>query len=477
MHRDWPKKVHSDEDLRGRIEPELAELRAMADLPDRDQYGGWAAGPQLTATRRFRTEKWQDKWYLVDPDGRLFFSFGPTGVGYADATYLGGREKWFSDLPDPQGPLGSAYWTKPRAPSYAPDDGRTFNFVRANLLRKYGPGPEWVTRNAEMQRLRLRKFGLNTIANWSDSDVYLGARIPYVVAIHTWARLIREQWPAFPDVFDPGWAQVAEEQIRGAAAKTADDPWCLGYFVDNEIGWGWDTVMLAVDTSKGPADLAAKRTFVEDLQQKYGTIEQLNAAWGTGHASWQALLESRDAPPEAARPDLEAFLGHIVEHYFSTIRRLVKQYAPDTLYLGPRIAGWANEVALAGMAKYCDVASFNIYERSGRVDGIKYPFDKPFIIGEFGYWDAGASPWNERGAPERLETRQEMLTVYVESALRNPQIVGCHFFQYHDQPISGRPDGECTPIGFVDLADNRHDDVFNTARQLAERMYQYRGEH
>ena len=45
-----------------------------------DRFGGWADGPKLNATGAFRTEKLDSKWWLVDPDGRLFFSLGVQAV-------------------------------------------------------------------------------------------------------------------------------------------------------------------------------------------------------------------------------------------------------------------------------------------------------------------------------------------------------------------------------------------------------------
>ena len=39
---------------------------------------------------------------------------------------------------------------------------------------------------------------------------------------------------------------------------------------------------------------------------------------------------------------------------------------------------------------------------------------------------------------------------YVSEALEHPAVVGTHWFQYRDQMVTGRGDGENYQIGFVD---------------------------
>jgi len=43
------------------------------------------------------------------------------------------------------------------------------------------------------------------------------------------------------------------------------------------------------------------------------------------------------------------------------------------------------------------------------------------------------------------EARAAMFTDYVHSVVDNPVFVGCHYFKYADEPLTGRPgDGENT---------------------------------
>ena len=77
-----------------------------------------------------------------------------------------------------------------------------------------------------------------------------------------------------------------EEPSLRWSAQVKGDPWCLGYFVDNELSWG------GFGDEGGPlrpgpgrasnlaaASSPAKRAFLERLKTKHGDIARLNAAW------------------------------------------------------------------------------------------------------------------------------------------------------------------------------------------------------
>jgi hypothetical protein len=98
-HRDWPGKTHSLAELAQQRQEEAAELASKPGPNDWNQYGGWKAGPQLEATGFFRVQKYEGKWWLVDPEGRLFFSQGIDCVRMIDVTAIEERTEWFEDFP------------------------------------------------------------------------------------------------------------------------------------------------------------------------------------------------------------------------------------------------------------------------------------------------------------------------------------------------------------------------------------------
>jgi hypothetical protein len=482
-HKSWPGKVSSLAELTARRDREAAEQASAADAFSRaarwNRYGGWAAGPQLEATGFFRVQKYQGKWWLVDPEGRLFWSHGITCVGMMDATPIEEREEWFEHPPWQQPELAkyilpSAFVLKGH---YAGRQVRAYSFAAANLHRKYGP--DWRSVYPPLVHQRLRAWGLNTIANWSDASVTRLRRTPYTDSVSSqgarWIEGSEGYWGKFPDVFDPSFTEAVRQSAASKVGNSAGDPWCLGYFSDNEMSWG-DETSLALAALASPPDQPARREFVSDLQKKYGTIARLNEVWGTDFASWEALQTGVVRPdPARAGEDLRAFYTRVAETYFRTVRDALRAVAPHQLYLGCRFA-WVNALAAAAAAKYCDVVSYNRYERS--VAEFRNPdgADVPLLIGEFHFGALDRGLFHTGLVPVANQTeRAAAYRSYVEGALRHPQIVGTHWFQYQDQPTTGRVyDEENYQIGFVDIADTPYPETIAASRAVGENLYRLR---
>jgi hypothetical protein len=96
-------------------------------------------------------------------------------------------------------------------------------------------------------------------------------------------------------------------------------------------------------------------------------------------------------------------------------------------------------------------------------------------VGEFHFpaWDRSFTADGDRSRLG-LKQRADAYAYYVEGALANPQIVGVHWFQYLDQPVTGRSDGENWPVGFVDVTDTPYWELAATARHLGDRLYERR---
>jgi hypothetical protein len=390
------------------------------------------------------------------------------------------REAWFAGLPRPDDPAFGEFYYKAGRPvlrdHYKGRQPLCYNFTGANLLRKYGA--EWKQESAGLAHRRLRSWGLNTIANWSDPAVYLMKRTPYVVTVNSGRKPIEGSqgyWGQFPDPFDPDFREKTRARMAQERDKTAGDPWCVGYFVDNELSWG-DEVSLAMAALKSPADQKAKQEFVGDLKAKYGTPDRLNEVWKSSCKSWEEVLEERAGPDaKAAREDLLAFTARIAEQYFRVCREAVKEVAPGNLYLGCRFA-WVNNVVAKVAAKHCDVVSYNIYKRSAADFAFPGGPDVPLIIGEFhfGALDRGMFHPGLVKARDQAD-RARMYREYVRGVLRHPQFVGCHWFQYRDQCTTGRElDGENYQIGFVDIVDHPYPETIEASREVGYTLYEYR---
>jgi hypothetical protein len=480
VHAEWPGKVHSDEELQQARLSEAQELAATPGPADRNAWGGWTRGPQLKATGHFRTEKVEGKWWLVDPDGRLFFSHGVDCVRTGAETGVQYREPYFAWLPEKETPFASFYGRSGWAPhGFYKDKAsfKTFDFAGANLLRKYGAG--WRDTFAALAHQRIRAWGLNTVANWSDSAVYLLRRTPYTATFSTSGPRIEGSegwWGKFPDPFSQEFGDtIRKRALEQQKAGAANDPWCIGFFVDNELSWGKDERDLARATLLSPATQPAKRAFKAWLEKKYATPEAVNAAWGTAFASWDAFLANTNKPSEKlCGADLETFHTQIAEQYFRTIRDAVKAAAPDTLYLGSRIAWGAPNVYRAA-AKYCDVVSVNIYQKAAAKDLPDGSEDKPMINGEFhfGALDRGLFHTGLVATQSQTE-RAACYAAFVTSCLAHPRFVGTHWFQWKDQALTGRGDGENYQIGFLTVTDQPYPELVAAARTVGATMYETR---
>jgi hypothetical protein len=477
-HTDWPGKIYADTDFAARQQEEEEEMKLHPGPASWDKWGGWKDGPKQSATGFFYPQKVNDKWWLVDPDGALFWSYGPTGVGFGEGTPVTGRENWFADLPPASGETAK-YWgagRNARFMYYQNKEYKSFDFPGLNAERKYGNN--WKEATADFMHRRLRNWGFNTVANWSDRTVIMRRKTPYVVAIGSGGPQLQH----IPDVFDPRWAASLRGKMEQQRGTTAGDPWNIGYFVDNEWTWGIQPKAAVVSQGalKAPGNSVSKQTFIKDLQTKYSDISALNSAWGTAYASWSALQDSTALPPDTKNPkfkeDTEAFGEKFAEKYFSTVREEVKRVAPKNLYLGVRFNGHIDASLIQIAAKYTDVISYNIYEDpAGRLNQYVGKVDKPFLVGEFGVTsDICQMPWRGQVLSPDPNERVRAFEGWFAKGIRHPLLVGAHFFQFRDQPITGRGDGEATLRGLVNIADTPHFDLVQANRRLSYKLYETR---
>jgi hypothetical protein len=472
MHKEWEGKISSDKDFSGISEMENMELNASPSPANRNQYGGWTKGEKRKATGHFRTEKIDGKWWLIDPEGCLFWSHGITGVGKGAATTkVADREHYFANLPAKDSPrFQFAGKTKKGKIN-------TFNFTASNLYIKYGK--DWKKQHQEMAHKRLKNWGMNTCGNWSDTETYMLRKTPYTVSVNfAWKKVGGNL--KFPNVFDPDYKQ----NLKNTFIKHSDtwnDAYCIGYFVDNELH-GWGSIGRNVLTSSASDN--AKKELLIFLKKRYSNIEHLDAVWESSYKSWDALLNSiQNVGGKAASSDLLDFEKKMVDLYYKSCREVIKEKAPNKLYLGSRLHNhyypkdakhqkWIVPIA----AKYCDVISFNRY-RFAPNDLIPHNknIDKPIIIGEFhfGALDRGMLHTGLRSV-QNQDQRKKAYFEYIKAALENPYLVGAHWFQYGEQAVTGRGDGENYQIGFLDVCDSPYQETIIGCRKIGYQMYKVR---
>lgn len=475
IRANYPGKLLGEKDWPKRMKTEAKEIQVAPAVAERDKFGGWAKGPTLKATGWFRTEQVDGKWWLVTPEGHLFFSVGVDTIHPVETTFIDGRDGWFEGLPDPNGPLKEAYGYMSGVHSMAePIDGkgRTFCFYMANQIRKYGAEwkPEW--RNNVYKRLPA--WGFNTIANWSDAELLDNSPMPFVATGGVGGNYrsvegAKGYWGYIPDFFDPNYGIAADASMAALAQRYANNPLCLGYFIDNEMGW--ETVEKG--TLASPVDQPCRVYFINQLMNKYSTIETLNKAWGTDAKDWKSLQNPANPNVDCKR-DLGEYVYQFAKKYFETVKNAIHKYDPNHLYLGCRFA-WSHPQAVKACADVADVVSFNFYKRQIEPNEFTGSTDlgKPIIIGEFhfgaldrGLLHTGLVPTNSQ------KERAAAFVNYVKSVAMNPSFVGCHWFQYIDEPLTGRWfDGENYNIGMVDVTDTPYPELTTAAKKINAEVY------
>ncbi len=468
-------------------------IASATSRPARDPYGGimladWPAAE--LATGYFRTYQGAadangrpGRWMLLSPKGYPFFSLGVNAIQIGNsASFIEGREFMFTDLPAADSPLSRFYgrlddMTKSdagaqRGRGYG--KGRTYDFYQANLWREFGP--DFAKPWAAQTEARLQRWGFNTLGAWSDEALIAQTTLPYTLIVHIEGDFQRlsdgvDWWGGIADPFDPAFGAAIHQQLVPVVARHRNNRALIGYFVDNELGWGdgsasapanrWAVVYSALAMDARAPQAHAKRAFLDWLQQQYASPQALARAWQIEITSWRQLeaplTTAQLAPhttPALAR-DLLALSRLFAERYFSQIHDTLKALDPHHLYLGARFASRTPE-AVAACVRYCDVVSFNLY-----VPDIARGFEatsfaqhnKPAMLTEFHFGSADAGPfWPGVMAVAREQDRAPAYRHMLDSVLANPQFVGAHWFQYLDQAVTGRwLDGENGHLGLVDI--------------------------
>ncbi len=484
----WPEKVSSDEQLKteaGREQQQLKGWLAERKKSGLDRFGGVTGGVSFEATGFFRTQKQDGRWYLVTPEGHPFYSLGVNAVTPDnERTYTEGREWMFSSLPKAQDPAAAYYGQQDdrsgngSAQGVGYNHGRWFDFYASNLQRTYGKpdapaafdAARWQAHTLD----RLQSWGFNTIGNWSDAGLEGAERVPYtlplsIVGDYASISTGMDWWGRMPDPFDPRFAMATERAVAIAARDHREDPWLIGYYADNELAWAGPGATpetryaLALGTLKLTTDIPAKRAFLKQLRDKYRNQEGLSKAWGIELPAWELMEDPgfQGPLPNNEHPQIEADYQHFQETfadtYFKTVSDALKWHAPNQLLLGGRFAVSTPE-AVKACAQYCDVLSFNFYTPTPQ-DGYDFKalaaLDKPVLVSEFhfGSRDRGLF-WPGVMEVAHEEDRGPAYDKFLDAALKEPSIVGVHWFQYLDEPLTGRLlDGENGHFGLVAITD------------------------
>ena len=420
--------------------------------------------PRGKATGFFHVEKIGGRWWVIDPKGRPFYIIGTDHANY--------RVHWCEKL------------------GYAP--------YHRNMVKLFnGDEGAWAASTAE----RLLAWGFNSLgANHSPSLRHRGLAWMAFAAFGTGFAGISDicpktTWTGFPDVFDPRFERYCDLKARRLCAPHKEDPWLLGYFLDNELEWygkehrPWS---LVDEVFKKPATSHGKQALIAFLKKRYPTIEELNEAWGTKAESYEALARATQPlrhRTERGRRDKLDFLALIAEKYFSTATAAIRRHDPNHMVLGCRFAGSLPPGVARVAGKYCDIFSINCYRwvdlETGEVRGFERDLarwheetGRPLMITEWSFPALDSGLPCKHGAGQRFDTqaqRAKAFTIFQRLLFATPFVVGSDYFMWVDEPALGISSTfpEDTNYGLVDVNNRPYEELVEAASRLNPKVYQY----
>jgi hypothetical protein len=428
-HAEWTGKATSFDGLERDWAQENRMLVPKSEVPA-CRYGGYAppkGEPRRKATGFFRVEQVAGRWWLVDPQGCRFWSAGVNGAGdEPPRTEILNRSKLFASIPT------AAQIAAPGAQSDPLRD--PVSFYMGNLQKRFGA--DWRGPSAQLTARRMRAWGLNTAygAALNDALSVASMRQPYVLPLRGWQH-IEGAIMGMPDVYAPAFAARVDRDAAQQLGPRKDDAWMIGYFIGNEPPWPARESQLVDLVLAGPAT---------ELQKRF-----------------KAALAKGDTA--AAR---KAMVHAAFTKYLDVVNSAVRRHDPNHLHLGIRFGGTPPDDVIA-LAKGFDVYSMNKYRWAppkAFIDRCHAITGMPILIGEFhfGVPERGLAP----GLVQAMNQTERGVaySYYVENAAAHPAIIGAHWYQWIDQPVTGRRDGENYNIGWIDVTDRPYPELVAAAR-------------
>jgi hypothetical protein len=375
-----------------------------------------------------RIEQRTNGWWWVGPDSQPFFSVGACVVGSWDR----------KEQHDPENP-GYSVW-------------------------KNHPSPEqW----ADVTVRRLRSWGFTTLGGWSDHTILRQSKEPplwHTPVLHIGSAAGAPWW----DLWDPAVVQRMESRGKEEIAVHRANPQVLGYYTDNELGW-WSASLWKHTLEQKPTS-GQRQRLVQLLRSRYaGNWDKLSEDFEQENADgWQAL-EAGGAlyvkPGGEGFVVLRQFLGLVASRYYQLVHDIVRSHHPDALILGDRYASFYYPEVARAAAPWVDAISSNLNAdwNDGSflrcyLDTLHQITGKPIVVTEI-YGAANSNRTGNRNTHgiypvvERQSQRAALARRTLDLLARTPSVIGADWFQYADEPVHGRGDGENFNFGLVDIHD------------------------
>lgn len=362
----------------------LAGLRGFTagDAPAVDRWGGRTDRPARNATGFFRAERVDGRWWLVTPEGHLYWNVAINSV---------------------------------RPPRSVPA-AQTGEFA-ARVTRE------------------LRELGFNGLGNGSLPALQaVDSALPWSIRLNfmaSFAQHHRQTYPTsghtgfteqcFP-VFHPDFPAWARRQAEALKA-TLGDASAVGIFTDNEL--------------QCPSDLLDRHLKLPETDPYLGHGRRAALAW------LEAEKLSAD-PSRLTLRDRYRFIAHVFGTYARIVHDAIREVDTRHLILGPRFnvhrGQFDNPWFWKAVGPWIDVVAVNYYvlwgPQSADLREWSEAMQRPILLTEW-YSKAQDAPKlsNAKGAGWLVRTQLDRARYYqhfVLAAYETPELVGFHYFKYLD---------------------------------------------
>jgi hypothetical protein len=294
----------------------------------------------------------------------------------------------------------------------------------------------------------------------------------------------------FPDIFDEKFKQLLDKEAAAVTKIQKDNPCLLGYFLGNELPWNGNPLkrqelfdIFFVLSSDRPG----KEAVVNFLTNHYaGSVEAFKAVWGTEINKFEELLTYTEINAGIkdsikAQLDKSAFLRFVADAFFEMHYSVIRKYDTNHMILGVRfVSNIAPPEVLEAMGNYVDVVCFQPYDAVAPIELFERSWHyhkKPILITEFGFKAMDSGLPNTKGPGYTFKTQKERglwYERYISRLIESPLIIGWVWYQYVDQPASGRTtDGENNNFGLLNIEDQPYFDLVNKMKEIHSQIYPY----
>ncbi|WP_293667869.1 hypothetical protein [uncultured Parabacteroides sp.] len=313
----------------------------------------------------------QGQWWLIDSNGRPFFYKGVCAINRA----------------------GTAGGRRAKPGKYAITIDKKYNYQQA---------PDSFVNSSITY---LKKLRFNALGAWTTEEFY-NKGIFFTEILEFFYEGPYFNATKLPDIFSSEWEYAIDKKARALCSPLRESKDLVGYFTDNEIGFGnintseFDLGFKAGDFKPTllrqllelPEEKEAFQAAAKFVIERHGNnFKELSNNWGLDIPNWDSFRSwSKKKLPiqgEAYKKDTEAFVGYYASCYFKKANKAIKRYDPNHLILGCRFGAPPPKEILSAIIPWTDVISVNNYQPIlyERYDSIYKQSEIPFLIGEFSW--------------------------------------------------------------------------------------------